>query len=298
MTNSNVKVGPHLIGADQPLVFIAGPCVIEGRDVVRRIAGRLISIMNECHAPLIFKASYDKANRSSITSFRGPGLVPGLEILRHIREEFGIPVTSDIHDLSQVEPAAEALDLVQIPAFLCRQTDLVVEAARQARAINIKKGQFVSPEAMGEIIAKATSTGQRRLLVTERGSFFGYGDLVVDMRSFPRMKKHGFPVVFDATHSVQKPAALGSRSGGERYLAPTLAAAAVAAGCDAVFMEVHEDPDSALSDGPNMLPLEWLPHLISRLQALRSVLLSSRQPAESHASFDPTLDEPSGHEEG
>jgi 2-dehydro-3-deoxyphosphooctonate aldolase (KDO 8-P synthase) len=259
------------IGAGEPLAILAGPCVIESEAITRRIAKALVEILGEVGLPLIFKASFDKANRNALTSFRGPGLKDGLPILRGIGEELDVPVMTDIHEPWQAEEVAEVIDLVQIPAFLCRQTDLVVAAATHARALNVKKGQFLSPEQMGPIAEKARTSGARNILLTERGVTFGYGDLVADMRAIPRLQKLDYPVVFDATHSVQKPGGLGDKSGGEGHLAPTLARAAVAAGCDAVFMEVHENPEQALSDGPNMIRLADLPKLLATLRELRKL---------------------------
>ena len=257
------------IGSGEPLAIIAGPCVIEGEAIVRHIAKSLIEILGEVGLPLIFKASFDKANRNALKSYRGPGIKDGLPLLKGLGEEFRVPVTTDIHEPWQAEEVARAVDLVQIPAFLCRQTDLVVAAAQHARALNVKKGQFLSPEQMGPIAEKARASGAKNLLLTDRGVTFGYGDLVADMRAIPRLQKLDYPVVFDATHSVQKPGALGDKSGGDRHLAPTLARAAVAAGCDAVFMEVHENPEQALSDGPNMIRLADLPALLTTLRELR-----------------------------
>ncbi|MFO0980432.1 MAG: 3-deoxy-8-phosphooctulonate synthase [Planctomycetota bacterium] len=259
------------VGAERPLVIIAGPCVIESEAIVRNIARQLRDLTASLRLPLIFKASFDKANRNSLKSYRGPGLKEGLPVLKGVGEEFGLALVTDIHEPWQAAEASAVVDLVQIPAFLCRQTDLVVEAARHARALNIKKGQFLSPEQMGPIADKARAAGARNILLTDRGVTFGYGDLIADMRAIPRLQKLGYPVVFDATHSVQKPGGLGEQSGGEGHLAPTLARAAVAAGADAVFMEVHETPEQALSDGPNMIRLSALPELLTTLKTLREL---------------------------
>lgn len=253
------------------LSLIAGPCVIEDEETTLRIARRLREICQEAGVPLVFKASYDKANRTSLRSFRGPGLKRGLAILQRVRQEVGLPVLSDVHRFEEIEPAAAVLDALQVPAFLCRQTDFVVEVARSGRAVNLKKGQFLSPWDMAYVVEKAASTGNRRLLVTERGTCFGYHNLVVDFRSLVVMREFGYPVIFDATHSVQLPGG-GASSGGERRFAPALARAAVAVGAEGVFLEVHEDPDRALCDGPNSLPLRELPGLLGQLKAIREAL--------------------------
>jgi 2-dehydro-3-deoxyphosphooctonate aldolase (KDO 8-P synthase) len=249
--------------------LIAGPCVIENARHPLEVAGRLKKITGGLGIPLIFKASYDKANRSSRRSFRGPGLERGLEILAEVKRRHGLPILTDVHEINQVSRAAEVADVLQIPAFLCRQTDLVVEAARTGRVVNIKKGQFMAPWDMKGVLEKAASTGNRRLMVTERGFTFGYNNLVVDMRSFPVLRSFGYPVVFDVTHSVQRPGALGDRSGGDRRYVDTLAPAGVAAGVDGIFMEVHENPERALSDGPNSYRLARVPALLQRLLRIR-----------------------------
>lgn len=256
------------IGGDNPLALIAGPCVIESEDSARRIAEELKRIAADAGVPLIFKASYDKANRSSADSFRGPGMRAGLSILNRIGRDFNLPVISDVHAVDQVAEASDALDALQIPAFLCRQTDLLVEAGRCGKPVNIKKGQFMSPGEIANAVAKVTSSGNEQVLVTERGTTFGYNDLVVDMRGLQIMRETGCPVVFDGTHSVQQPGGLGDRSGGAREFVPVLCRAAVAAGCDAVFLEVHYDPDEAKCDGPNMLAMPQLHPLLVILKEL------------------------------
>lgn len=257
-----------MIGNNRPLVLIAGPCVIENETATLRHAERLMAICNGLSIPLIFKASYDKANRTSIKSYRGPGLREGLAILRKVKEALGVPVISDVHSIEQILPAAEVLDILQIPAFLCRQTDLLVAAAKSGRVINVKKGQFLSPWDMKNVAGKIADSGNENIILTERGASFGYNNLVVDMRSFPVMRATGYPVVFDATHSVQLPGGQGDSSGGQREFVEYLSRAAVATGIDGIFMEVHEDPDKALCDGPNSIPLSELPGLLKTLKAL------------------------------
>ncbi|HQL91228.1 MAG TPA: 3-deoxy-8-phosphooctulonate synthase [Syntrophales bacterium] len=263
-----VNVGGIEIGGGEPFVLIAGPCVIEGEKVTRRVAARLKEITSEVGVPLIFKSSYDKANRTSLRSFRGPGLDRGLKILQAIREEIGIPVLSDVHRFEEIERASEVLDVAQIPAFLCRQTDFVLELARHARVVNIKKGQFLAPWDVQNVVRKVESTGNRNILITERGASFGYNNLVSDMRSIPILRSMGYPVVFDATHSVQLPGGAGEASGGERAMAVFLARAAAAVGVDALFMEVHPDPDRARCDGPNSLALDTLRDLLVTLKGI------------------------------
>jgi 2-dehydro-3-deoxyphosphooctonate aldolase (KDO 8-P synthase) len=248
-----------------PFFLIAGPCVIENPRHPGEVAARLKDVTSALGIPFIFKASYDKANRSSLGSYRGPGLDEGLEILAGVRARHGVPILTDVHEVAQVEKAAQVADVLQIPAFLCRQTDLVVEAARTGRIVNVKKGQFMAPWDMKGPLEKAASTGNRKVMVTERGFSFGYNNLVVDMRSFPALRALGFPVVFDVTHSVQRPGGLGDRSGGERHFVDTLAPAGVAAGVHGLFMEVHENPARALSDGPNSYRLAGLKALLARL---------------------------------
>jgi 2-dehydro-3-deoxyphosphooctonate aldolase (KDO 8-P synthase) len=248
-----INIGGVEIGGDAPLAFIAGPCVIESRDAALRAADALRSISEKEGIALVFKASYDKANRTSISSYRGPGIDEGLDILADVKRQTGLPVLTDVHSPEEARAASQVVDVLQIPAFLCRQTDLVVEAARTGLPVNIKKGQFMAPDDMEHIAAKAASVPNGGVLLTERGVSFGYHNLVVDMRSIPIMKSSGYPVIFDATHSVQLPGGAGASSGGQREFAGILARAAVSAGCDGIFMEVHEDPDRALCDGPNMV---------------------------------------------
>jgi 2-dehydro-3-deoxyphosphooctonate aldolase (KDO 8-P synthase) len=267
-----IAVGGVKIGGKRPLVLIAGPCVIESEQATIRQAERLMTICNGLSMPLIFKASYDKANRTSIGAYRGPGMGEGLRILRKVKESLGLAVLSDVHSIEQVAPAAEVLDVLQIPAFLCRQTDLLIAAAATGRVINVKKGQFLAPWDMKNVAAKLASTGNENIILTERGASFGYNNLVVDMRSFPVMRASGYPVVFDATHSVQLPGGQGDCSGGQREFVEFLSRAAVAAGVDGIFMEVHEDPDKALCDGPNSIPLNDLPALLAKLKAIDAVV--------------------------
>ncbi len=265
-----VQVGQYTIDGSKLLV-IAGPCVIESEDLCLEVAYALKEITAQLDLPFIFKASYDKANRTSIDSFRGPGLERGLEVLAKVREQVGVPVTTDVHETWQVKPAAEVVDLVQIPAFLCRQTDLLVEAGKWAKAVNIKKGQFADANTMAHATKKVETGGCKNILLTERGTFFGYGDLVVDMRNLFWLRQTGYPVIFDATHSVQRPGGLGVASGGRREFVPLLIRAAVAAGVDGIFMEVHPDPDRALSDGPNMVPLKFVAELLEMAKKLHNV---------------------------
>lgn len=272
--NNRVKISDGIeLGEGLPLCIIAGPCVIEEYSITLKIAKTLKEIADRLGVPYIFKASYDKANRTSITSFRGPGIDKGLEILARIKKEVGVPVTSDIHVMEEAEKAAEVLDVIQIPAFLSRQTDFILAAARTGKPINIKKGQFLAPWDMENVVKKAESTGNKNIILTERGASFGYNNLVSDMRSIPIMQKTGCPVVFDATHSVQLPGGKGGSSGGNREYAPVLARAAVAAGADAIFMEVHPDPDKALCDGPNSLRLDDAEKLITQLSQIRKITL-------------------------
>ena len=271
-TTNPVTTGPFKIGGGNPLALIAGPCVIESEKGAMGIAEKLKRITEELNVPFIFKASYDKANRSSIKSFRGPGLIEGLKILKKIKSDLGIPVLSDVHKEEEVEPAAEVLDVLQIPAFLCRQTDLLVKASESGKPVNVKKGQFMAPWDMKNVVDKLEASGNTNILLTERGATFGYNNLVVDMRSLVLMREYGYPVVFDSTHSLQQPGGQGTRSGGQREMIPDLARGAVGVGCDALFMETHPDPDQALSDGPNMLKLELLPELLEQLIALDQVV--------------------------
>jgi len=254
------------------LFLIAGPCVIESRDHVLFMAAELKKIASACGVPFVFKASYDKANRTSLKSFRGPGLQEGLDILREVREKVGVPILSDIHEPSHAEAAGRILDILQIPAFLCRQTDLILAAARTGKIVNVKKGQFLAPWDMKNIVDKMSEEGAGRLLLTERGASFGYNNLVVDFRSFPVMQSFGVPVVFDVTHSLQLPGGQGQSSGGQPQYIPHLARAGVAAGVDGLFMEVHENPAKALSDGPNALNLALLPSLLEQLVRIRRCL--------------------------
>lgn len=254
------------------LTLIAGPCVIEDRKLCLRVARRLVPLCAEAGVDYVFKASYDKANRTSGGSYRGPGLEAGLALLAEIREQFSVPVLTDVHTEEQARRAADYVDILQIPAFLCRQTDLLQAAVETGRVVNVKKGQFLSPQEMAQVVKKAESFGGRRLLLTERGTTFGYNNLVSDMRSIPIMKRNGYPVVFDATHSVQMPGGAGDRSGGQGEFAPLLARCAVTAGADGVFVETHPDPAKALSDGPNMVPLKDMKALITGLVRLREAL--------------------------
>lgn len=267
-----VAIGSITVGGKQPIALLAGPCVIEGAERTLEIGRAIKEITDRLGIPYIFKASFDKANRSSYSSFRGPGLTEGLEILRHIKNELGVPVVSDIHCSSQVKEAAEVLDILQIPAFLCRQTDLVYDAASTGKVVNVKKGQFLAPNDMKNVIAKIREAGNENILLTERGASFGYNNLVADMRSLPIMRSFGYPVVFDATHSVQLPGGAGTTSGGQREFVPYLTRSAVAAGVDALFMEVHDNPAEALSDGPNMLYIEQLEGLLRDVQAIDQVV--------------------------
>lgn len=263
-----VDIGSIKVGAAHRHVLIAGPCVIESEPLVLETAHRIAEIARALNIPYIFKSSYDKANRTSLSSFRGPGIKEGLAILKKVKEQVGVPVLTDVHSVEEAAQAGEAVDVLQIPAFLCRQTDLLVAAARTGRVVNVKKGQFLSPGDMANVVAKLEESGTRRILLTERGSSFGYNNLVVDMRALPIMRKFGYPVVFDATHSVQLPGGGGTKSSGQREFVAPLACAAAAAGCDGFFMEVHPDPDHAPSDGPNMVPLHDLKRLLERLMRI------------------------------
>jgi 2-dehydro-3-deoxyphosphooctonate aldolase (KDO 8-P synthase) len=267
----DVAAGSVQLGAGHPLVLIAGPCVIEAEKPAYDLAARLKQIAGEAGMPLIFKASYDKANRTSLSSYRGPGLQAGLRILARIRDELHLPVTSDVHRFEEIGPAAEVLDIIQIPAFLCRQTDFVVEVARAGRAVNVKKGQFLAPRDMQYILEKIGSTGNQQILLTERGTSFGYHNLVVDMRSLVIMRQLGYPVVYDATHSVQLPGGQGPASGGERGFIAPLARAAAAVGVDALFLEIHETPEQALCDGPNSLRLSELSALVRQVMQISAM---------------------------
>ena len=274
MITREVRIDGITVGGGRPLVLIGGPCAIEDEKHALMTAERLLKIAGDKRIPYVYKSSYDKANRSSINGYRGPGLVEGLRILKKVRDTLRVPVLSDIHQVSEVDPAAEVLDVLQIPAFLCRQTDLILAAAATGKPVNVKKGQFVAPRDMKNVIDKILSKGNEAILLTERGTSFGYHNLVVDMRGLADMRELGYPVVFDATHSVQLPGGAGDRSGGERQYVPALARAAVAFGIDALFMEMHEDPDRTLadgrplSDGPNMLRIDDLPRLLEQLGAI------------------------------
>lgn len=267
-----ISVGPLRVGGKQPLVLVAGPCVIESEEHCAMIAERLAAMTAERQVPLIFKASYDKANRSSLSSYRGPGLAEGLRVLRQIKERFHLPILTDVHEASQVGPAAETCDVLQIPAFLSRQTDLLVAAGRSGRVVNLKKGQFLSPWEMANAVEKVSSTGTGNILITERGTSFGYQNLVVDMRSFPVLRDLGCPVVFDVTHSLQLPGGKGNSSGGQPEFIETLARAGTAVGVDGIFLEVHDDPPQALSDGSTSLRLDRLPGLLEKLTQLAALV--------------------------
>ncbi len=266
------RIGPVTVGVGAPLVLIAGPCVIESRDAALRHAERLRAMAADAGLPLVYKSSFDKANRTSLASFRGVGMDAGLAVLAEVRRELGLPVLTDVHETAQIAAVAEVVDVLQTPAFLCRQTDFILAAAGAGKPVNIKKGQFLSPDEMAQVVAKARSTGNPNVLVTERGFAFGYNNLVADMRALPILAATGCPVVFDATHSVQRPGGQGTASGGDRAMVPTLARAAVAAGADAVFMEVHEDPSRALSDGATSLRLDDVPALLAQLAAIARVV--------------------------
>jgi 2-dehydro-3-deoxyphosphooctonate aldolase (KDO 8-P synthase) len=265
------RIGSYQLGADQPLALIAGPCVIESAEHTLRLAEHIADIARKLELPYVFKASYDKANRSSIDSFRGPGLEAGLEILGRVRAKVGVPVLSDVHEPAQAGPAGEVLDVLQVPAFLCRQTDLLLACGRTGKCVNIKKGQFLAPEKMQLVVEKVRSTGNPNVLVTDRGTFFGYERLVNDMTGLEVMRRFA-PVVFDVTHSVQYPAGGGNVTGGARQFIPVLARAAVAAGIDALFLEVHDDPDHAKSDAATVWPLEHLEGLLATCLRIREAL--------------------------
>jgi 2-dehydro-3-deoxyphosphooctonate aldolase (KDO 8-P synthase) len=269
-----LTIGPVRIGRGEPLALICGPCVMEPNDLTRFIAGRLVEICGRQGVPLVFKASFDKANRTSKSSYRGPGMAEGLKVFERVKAETGLPVTTDVHESHQSAPIAEVVDLLQIPAFLARQTDLLEAAAATGRPLNVKKGQFLAPWDMANVVAKVVSIGRAGLLLTERGTTFGYGRLVNDFRAIPQMQATGAPVVFDATHSVQLPGAGagGTATSGEREMVPYLAKAAVAAGCDALFLEVHPRPEEALSDGPNALLLDDLEALLRTCLRIREAI--------------------------
>jgi 2-dehydro-3-deoxyphosphooctonate aldolase (KDO 8-P synthase) len=263
-----VTVGQVKIGGGNPIVLIAGPCVIESQNHVLNTAEKIKRAASDADIPFIFKASYDKANRSSIDSFRGPGLIKGLESLEKIKQQLNVPVLSDVHTEEEIEPASQVLDVLQIPAFLCRQTNMIIKAAKTGCSVNVKKGQFMAPWDMKNVVDKLSHSGCKKILLTERGFTFGYNNLVVDMRSLVLMRDLGYPIIFDATHSLQLPGGKGNKSGGQKELIPDLVRGAVAVGCDAIFMEVHPNPDKAKSDGPNMLKLSQLPELLKQIKTL------------------------------
>lgn len=272
MPNNPAIVGPYECGRGKPLLLIAGPCVIETEELTLSIATRLREITAKLPVQLVFKASFDKANRTSAAAFRGHGLEAGLQVLARVKSEVGLPVTTDIHEGAHAAPAAEVCDVLQIPAFLCRQTDLLVAAGQTGKAVNVKKGQFVAPWDMKHVVAKLEAAGCANVLLCERGTFFGYGRLVNDMRAIPQMQSLGVPVVFDATHSVQEPGGLGSATGGNRAMVEPLARAATAIGIDGLFFETHPDPDKSPSDGPNMVPLDQFGALIERILRIRETV--------------------------
>ncbi len=267
-----ITIGDTRLGGNNPLFIVAGPCVIENEDVVFYTAERLKEICCGLGLPLLFKSSYDKANRTSLSSFRGPGIEKGLRILSDVRERFKVPVISDVHSVEEVKPASQVLDALQIPAFLSRQTDLILSASHTGKPVNIKKGQFLAPWDVKNIIEKFTSAGNQNLFITERGTSFGYNNLVVDFRGVSIMRSFGYPVLFDVTHSLQLPGGQGSSSGGQREFADLLARAAVAAGVDGIFMEVHPDPDRALCDGPNMVPIDSVRNLLKTIKDIHTVV--------------------------
>ena len=266
-----VEIENIKVGKGNPLILIAGPCVIESEDLVLTVASKLKNICEKLNFPFIFKSSYDKANRTSIHSFRGPGLEEGLRILEKVKRKIGVPILTDVHCVTQVKSVAEVADVIQIPAFLCRQTDLLIECGKTKKPVNIKKGQFMSGEAMRYAVEKVESTGNDKILLTERGNFFGYNELVVDIKNLVIMRNFGYPVIFDATHSVQMPGGKGTSSGGRREFVPYLSRAAVACGVDGIFIETHPEPDKALSDGPNMLPLSQIEKLLKILKEIHRV---------------------------
>ncbi|MCR4337387.1 MAG: 3-deoxy-8-phosphooctulonate synthase [Candidatus Omnitrophica bacterium] len=271
-----IKLGNIKFGGGNPFVLIAGPCVIEDKKTVMTIASQLKDITSRLKVPFIFKASYDKANRTSISSFRGPGLKEGLAILKEVKDRFDVPVTSDVHEIDEVKTAAKVLDILQIPAFLCRQTDLLIAVAQTKKIVNIKKGQFLAPWDMKAAVEKVRQSGNENVLLTERGSTFGYNNLVTDFRSLAIMGQLGCPVIMDVSHSVQQPGGLGNATGGKSEFIPLLARCGVAAGCDGIFMEVHTDPSKALSDGPNMLRLDQLEDLLVDLIAIDKVIKNKK----------------------
>ena len=269
-----INIAGTKLGGGNPLFIVAGPCVIESEEVIFYTAERLKKICERIGLPLLFKSSYDKANRTSFSSFRGPGLEKGLRILSDMRSKFAIPVISDVHSVEEVKPAADVLNALQIPAFLCRQTDLILSASQTGKPVNVKKGQFLAPWDVKNIIEKFTSTGNQNIFITERGTSFGYNNLVVDFRGLSIMRSFGYPVIFDVTHSLQLPGGQGSCSGGQREFADPLAGAAVAVGVDGLFIEVHPEPDKALCDGPNMIKLDEVEKILSHIKAIDDVLKS------------------------
>ena len=276
MPHPSASIGPYTCGEGSPLLLIAGPCVIESAELTLEIARRIKQLVAGKPLQFVFKASFDKANRTSIDSFRGLGMEAGLKVLARVRDEVGVPVTTDIHESTQAAPVAEVCELLQIPAFLCRQTDLLLAAAATGRAVNVKKGQFVSPGDMKHVVAKMHAAGCKNLMLCERGTFFGYGRLVNDFRALPQMRSLGVPVIYDATHSVQEPGGLGGKTGGNREMVEPLARAAVAVGVDGLFFETHPDPDKSPSDGPNMVPLDQFGEVLTRIVALRQTVESLR----------------------
>lgn len=269
-----INIGNLEVGRDKPFLIIAGPCVMESWDIIYKTAQKLQDLSKKHNFSLVFKSSFDKANRTSIDSYRGPGLDEGLSMMKEIKSKTGLPVLTDVHEASQCAKAGEVIDVLQIPAFLCRQTDLLIAAAETGKCVNIKKGQFVAPDDMKNAVKKCFDSGNKNVFLTERGTTFGYNNLVVDMRAIPMMQSHGVPVIFDATHSVQLPGGGGTVSHGLRQYVPHLARAAVAAGCDGVFMEVHPNPDEAKSDGPNQVPLSQVEELISQLLKVHELVQS------------------------
>ncbi|MBN1816370.1 MAG: 3-deoxy-8-phosphooctulonate synthase [Sedimentisphaerales bacterium] len=267
-----IHIGPVPAGLEGPLFVFAGPCVIESPQLCFEIADRLGAIQKATDIGIVFKASFDKANRSSIASFRGPGLSEGLKVLAEVRQRTGLPVMTDVHETGQAAEVGKVVDCIQVPAFLCRQTDLLVACARTGKVVNVKKGQFVSPEEMGNVVEKVREAGNEQILLTERGTFFGYNRLVNDMTAIPAMQSLGCPVVFDATHSTQRPGGLGNASAGQREMAPVLARAAVAAGANGLFMEVHPDPDTARCDAACMMPLDWVQDLLEECRDIHDLV--------------------------
>jgi 2-dehydro-3-deoxyphosphooctonate aldolase (KDO 8-P synthase) len=275
-----IQMGPIPAGGANPLVLIAGPCVIESEKHCLEVAEQLKRITSDAEVPFIFKSSYDKANRSSIRSYRGPGLRDGLAILKKVKQELDLPILSDVHKEEEIDPAAEVLDVLQIPAFLCRQTDLLVKAAKTGKTLNVKKGQFLAPWDMKNVVTKIEESGGKSLLLTERGYMFGYNNMVVDMRSLVLMREYGWPIVFDATHSVQLPGGQGDKSDGQRELVPDLTRGAVGVGIDVLFMEVHPDPDNAPSDGPNMMKMHDLPDLLEQIKSIDALVRRTKTVVE------------------